>query len=311
MPWLQLTLTTDRERAPLIEAALENAGALAVTFSDAGNEPQLEPPLGTTPLWGQVLITGLFEPDPASRRTIETLANALRDLLTGPVHLEHIADQAWEHTWRDDFAPTCYGTRLWVCPRGQGPLGEPPDAVVVELDPGLAFGTGHHPTTALCLRWLDGLALAGTRLIDYGCGSGILAIAALKLGAAEALAVDHDPQALEATRANAADNGVASRLRILSPEDLSIEPADFLMANILAGPLIDLAPRLADLVRPGGRLALSGLLVDQTQAITTAYASWFELGPPVREEDWILIAGQRRPTPFAEVPVHPGAGIGG
>ncbi len=166
------------------------------------------------------------------------------------------------------------------------------------LDPGLAFGTGHHPTTALCLRWLDGADLAGSRLIDYGCGSGILAIAALKLGAAQALAIDHDPQALEATLANATENDVALRLRILMPKDmpegLPEERADRLVANILAGPLIELAPELAALVRPGGELALSGLLVDQIESLATAYAPWFDLEPPQILEDWVLLAGTRR-----------------
>lgn len=308
MPWLQLTLVTDRERAPLLEAALENAGALAVTLADAGDEPQLEPPLGTTPLWGEVLVTALFEPDPASRQTAEALATRLEDLHTGPPRWEEIADQAWEHTWRDDFAPTRFGDRLWVCPRGQHPPDEPPGAVLVELDPGLAFGTGHHPTTALCLRWLDGTPLAGARLIDYGCGSGILAIAALKLGAATALAVDHDPQALEATRANAAENGVAAHLRVLSPQELPDEPADCLVANILAGPLLELAPRLAALVRPGGRLALSGLLADQAQTVAAAYAPWFDLEPPIVAEDWILLCGRRRPLPVVVDAGLPAAG---
>ncbi|NCA87563.1 MAG: 50S ribosomal protein L11 methyltransferase [Gammaproteobacteria bacterium] len=309
MPWLQLTLITDRERAPLLEAALENAGALAVTLGDAGDEPQLEPPLGTTPLWGQTLVTALFAADPASRQTAETLATTLTDLQTGPPRWEAIADQAWEHTWRDDFAPTRFGERLWVCPRGQRPPSEQPDAVLIELDPGLAFGTGHHPTTALCLRWLDGTPLVGARLIDYGCGSGILAIAALKLGAAEALAVDHDPQALEATHANAAENGVTGRLRMLAPQELPVEQVDCLVANILAGPLIELAPRLAAMVRPGGRLALSGLLADQTPTVAAAYAPWFELEPPVSEEEWTLLSGRRRSIPIAaEAGPPPAAG---
>ena len=308
MSWLQLTLVTDRERAPLLEAALENAGALAVTLADAGDEPQLEPPLGTTPLWGEVLVTALFEPDPASRQTAETLTTILADLQTGPPRWEEIADQAWEHTWRDDFAPTRFGDRLWVCPRGQRPPNEPPGAVLVELDPGLAFGTGHHPTTALCLRWLDGIPLVGARLIDYGCGSGILAIAALKLGAAAALAVDHDPQALEATRANAAENGVAGHLRVLSPQELPDERADCLVANILAGPLLELAPHLAALVRPGGRLALSGLLADQAQTVAAAYAPWFQLEPPVVAEEWILLSGRRHPFPVVAEAGPPAAG---
>ena len=298
MPWLQITLATDREHATLLEAALENIGALAVTLGDAGDEPQLEPPPGATPLWGQVLVAALFEPDEASRQDVEALIAPLAGHLAAPPRYERIEDQAWEHTWRDDFAPTRFGERLWVCPRGERPAGEQPDQVIVELDPGLAFGTGHHPTTALCLKWLDGAALTGTRLIDYGCGSGSLAIAALKLGAAQALAVDHDPQALEATLANASENGVADRLRCLAAEDmpsgLREEMADYLVANILAGPLIELAPRLAAMVRPGGTLALSGLLLDQVGSVAAAYASWFDLEPPEMQEDWVLLAGRRR-----------------
>ncbi|MBK8638814.1 MAG: 50S ribosomal protein L11 methyltransferase [Chromatiaceae bacterium] len=298
MPWLQITLATDREHATLLEAALENIGALAVTLGDAGDEPQLEPPPGATPLWGQVLVNALFEPDAASRQDAEALVASLTGHLAAPPRYERIEDQAWEHTWRDDFAPTRFGERLWVCPRGERPVDEQPDQVIVELDPGLAFGTGHHATTALCLKWLDGAALTGTRLIDYGCGSGILAIAALKLGAAQALAVDHDPQALEATQANASENGVADRLRCLAAEDmppgLPEERADYLVANILAGPLIELAPRLAALVHPGGALALSGLLFDQVGSVTAAYAPWFDLEPPEIQEDWVLLAGRRR-----------------
>jgi ribosomal protein L11 methyltransferase len=298
MPWLQITLAADRERATLIEAALENIGALAVTLGDAGDEPQLEPPPGATPLWGQLQITALFAPDEASRKEVEILVSSLAGHLATPPRFERIEDQAWEHTWRDDFAPTRFGERLWVCPRGERPPDEQPDQVIVALDPGLAFGTGHHPTTALCLKWLDSADLTGTRLIDYGCGSGILAIAALKLGAAQALAVDHDPQALEATRANATENGVASRLRCLTPCDtLSSAPdeqADYLVANILASPLIELAPRLATCLRPGGALALSGLLLDQVESVAAAYAPWLDLEPPEICEDWVLLTGRRR-----------------
>ena len=308
MPWLQITLATDREHATLLEAALENIGALAVTLGDAGDEPQLEPPPGATPLWGQVLVTALFEPDEASRQDVEALVASLAGHLVAPPRYERIADQAWEHTWRDDFAPTRFGERLWVCPRGERPPVERPDQVIVALDPGLAFGTGHHATTALCLKWLDGAALNGARLIDYGCGSGILAIAALKLGAAAALAVDHDPQALEATRANAAENGVAGHLRVLSPQELPDERADCLVANILAGPLLELAPHLAALVRPGGRLALSGLLADQAQTVAAAYAPWFQLEPPVVAEEWILLSGRRHPFPVVAEAGPPAAG---
>jgi ribosomal protein L11 methyltransferase len=291
MAWLQITLTTRREHAPLIEAALENAGALAVTLGDAGDEPQLEPPPGATPLWSELEITALFEDDPRSRSVAERLAETLAGVLAAPPRLKRLEDQAWERVWLDAFAPMRFGRRLWVCPRGQAPGAD--DAVVVTLDPGLAFGTGHHPTTALCLRWLDAAEVAGARVIDYGCGSGILAIAALRLGAARAVAVDHDPQALEATAANSAENAVAEHLLVCAPEDLPTETAELVLSNILAGPLVELAPRLTALVRPGGRIALSGILRDQVSAVVAAYGADFALDPPVIEDDWVLISGRR------------------
>ncbi|MEA3278317.1 MAG: 50S ribosomal protein L11 methyltransferase [Pseudomonadota bacterium] len=292
MPWLQVTFPTDRERAPLIEAALGSAGALAVTFRDAGDEPQLEPPPGTTPLWSAVRITALFPDDRDARARAQGLAESLSGHLAGAPRFEQLEDQQWERAWLDDFAPTRFGRRLWVCPRGQ-PAGEL-DAVVVELDPGLAFGTGHHATTALCLRWLDDTDLRGKRVLDYGCGSGILAIAALRLGAARAVAVDHDPQALEATRANAAANGVDGRLLAYSPREQPPLLADVLLANILAGPLIALAPQFGSGVRPGGLLALSGILVDQAAEVTAAYETDFVLDAPRVDGDWVLLSGRRK-----------------
>jgi ribosomal protein L11 methyltransferase len=292
MSWLQVTFNCDRERAPLIEAALENAGALAVTLRDAGDEAQLEPPLGTTPLWREVTLTALFPDEPPALVTTQLLAHSLAAQLPAEPLFERIQDQAWERVWLDDFGPARFGRRLWVCPKGQ-PAGDP-DAVVVELDPGLAFGTGHHATTALCLRWLDGVDLDGKSVLDFGCGSGILAIAALRLGAARAIAVDHDPLALDVTRSNAEQNNVSDRLLAFLPEDMSTEPADLLLANILAGPLVELAPRLAALVHVGGPIALSGILLDQSTEVSHAYAPWFELDAPRTEDDWVLLCGRRR-----------------
>ncbi|MCU0835364.1 MAG: 50S ribosomal protein L11 methyltransferase [Chromatiaceae bacterium] len=290
MAWLQVRLTTDAEHLPLIEAALTNAGALAVTLDDAGDDPQLEPAPDAQPLWARLRVTGLFADEPATRERVAAIAGVLGDEAT----IERIEDRPWERAWLADFRPTRFGARLWVCPRGQAP--EDPRAVVVELDPGLAFGTGHHATTALCLEWLDGAELTGRRLIDYGCGSGILAIAALRLGASRAVAVDHDPQALEATRANAAANGVADRLLVCAPDALAGEPAELLVANILAAPLIELAPRFARLVRPGGPLALSGLLAGQVPAVSAAYRADFALDPPHLRDDWVLLSGRRLAT---------------
>lgn len=292
MAWLQVTVTTSREDAPLIEAALENAGALALTLGDAGDDSLLEPSPGATPLWPALRITALFGDEPQTRSSTEKLLDSFAGVLFGPATFERLEDQPWERAWLDDFAPARFGRRLWVCPRGQAPHTD--DAVIVTLDPGLAFGTGRHPSTAMCLRWLDGEQVAGANLIDYGCGSGILALAALRLGATRAVAVDHDPQALEATAANAAENGVADRLVAYAPEHLPALKVDLVLANILAGPLIELAPRLRELVRPGGRLVLSGLLREQIGAVATAYRPYFELGPPQTEEEWALLAGHRR-----------------
>jgi len=303
MAWLQISIDITQDQAPLIETVLENAEALSVTLTDAGDDPQIEPPPGTMPLWQGVRLTALFADDPEGRARIESLSAALAPQALAPPRIEEIADRAWERVWLDEFRPTRFGRRLWVCPRGQAP--DPsetrPDTVIVTLDPGLAFGTGHHATTALCLELLDGADLAGKTVLDYGCGSGILAIAALLLGAERALAVDHDPQALEATRSNALENGVAERLQVLAPEDLPAAPlpadpgrADLVLANILSSTLIALAPRLTELTAPGGTLALSGILNDQAEEVAAAYRDGFDLEPPRCREDWALIAGRRR-----------------
>ena len=215
MTWIRISFVVEQDRVPLIEAALENTGALAVTLGDAADEPQLEPPPGTTPLWRRVRLTALYPDQPQALATALALSRSLAAHLGVKPQLERIEDRSWERTWQDDVVPARFGRRLWIRPRGQST--DDPDAVVVTLDPGLAFGTGRHPTTALCLRWLDDAELTGKTVIDYGCGSGILAIAALRLEAIRAVAVDHDPQALEATQANAEHNGVADRLLCCPP----------------------------------------------------------------------------------------------
>lgn len=296
MSWIQISFTVDQSRAPLLEAALENAGALAVTLGDAGDRPLLEPPVGAMPLWEGVKATALFEDTPGAAEALADLARALAPLSLMAPTVERLEDRAWERVWLDDFRPTRFGRRLWVCPQGQTPCD--PDAVVVDLDPGLAFGTGHHPTTALCLEWLDGADLTGKMVIDYGCGSGILAIAALKLGAAKAIALDHDPQALEATRSNGAANGVSDRLYVGLPGELDAlaagRVADVAVANILAGPLVELAPTIVGALRPGAEIALSGVLVEQADAVSAAYASAVRIGPVRAREDWVLICGAKR-----------------
>jgi ribosomal protein L11 methyltransferase len=295
MPWLQLTLTVPSDQAALLEAALESAGAQAVTLGDAGDDPLLEPPPGATPLWDAVRVTALFEHHPAARARAEALSRRLAHLSLLPPELTTLADQPWERVWMDAFHPTRFGRRLWVCPVGEA--APDPQGVVVSLDPGLAFGTGSHPTTALCLEWLDGAELTGRTLLDYGCGSGILAIAALKLGAARVLAVDHDPQAIDATRDNARVNGVTDRLWVGLPGELAggglPATTDLVVANILAGPLVALAPTLIARLAPGGALALSGVLADQVETVRAAYAGALDLAEPRLREDWALISGTR------------------
>jgi ribosomal protein L11 methyltransferase len=312
MPWIQISFSADQGRAALLEAALESAGALAVTLGDAGDDPQLEPLPGAMPLWAGVRLTALFADAPGAEAQVAALADALGPLALCAPRVERIADRAWERVWLDEFRPTRFGRRLWVCPQGQ-PAGDP-NGVVVDLDPGLAFGTGHHPTTALCLEWLDGAELAGRTVLDFGCGSGILAIAALKLGAARAIALDHDPQALEATAANAAANGVAGRLAVGLPEDLATLSgglsADFAVANILAGPLVELAPTLIGALRPGGALALSGVLVGQVGSVSAAYAGAINLAPARLREDWALICGSKRTAARIGTGTGTGAGTG-
>jgi ribosomal protein L11 methyltransferase len=299
MGWLQFSIEVSKPDAEGIAAFLEDAGALSVTLADAADEPQLEPGPGETPLWSQVKVSALFDANPESEVRVARLVDQLaREPLAGATHepfIERIADQVWERVWLDTFKPTRFGRRLWVCPHGQDP-DDPEaiaDAVVVALDPGLAFGTGHHPTTALCLEWLDGTDLDGRTVLDYGCGSGILAIAALRLGAARAIAVDHDPQALEATRDNALANGVADRLAIYGPDEVPELKVDVMIANILAGPLIALAPRLVESLRPGGALAVSGVLAEQVDAVRAAYSERIALAPTRLREDWALICGTR------------------
>jgi len=291
MAWIRISIVVEQDRVPLLEAALENAGALAVTLGDAADEPQFEPPPSTTPLWCRVRLTALYPDQPQALATALALSRSLAAHLSAEARLEQVEDRIWERAWLDDFAPARFGRRLWIYPKGQS--AEDPDAVVVELDPGLAFGTGRHPTTALCLRWLEGSELKGKTVIDYGCGSGILAIAALRLGATRAIAVDHDLQALEATRANAEHNAVADRLFSYLPEKMPETPVDLLLANILAGPLLELAARLAALVRVRGRIVLAGILRDQRTQIAAAYAPWFRLDPPQTLDEWVLVIGRR------------------
>ena len=244
-------------------------------------------------MWGNTDVVGLFDAETDMKAIVEAL---IISRLVDPdfAHkIEQIEDKDWEREWMDNFHPMQFGKRLWICPSWR----EVPDpnAVNVMLDPGLAFGTGTHPTTALCLQWLDGLDLAGKTVIDFGCGSGILAIAALKLGAKRAIGIDIDPQAILASTNNAQANGVADRLELFlakdQPKDLV---ADVVVANILAGPLKELAPNIITLVKPQGDLGLSGILATQATSVCEAYAEDFNLDPVVEKEEWCRITGVKK-----------------
>ncbi|MHA6492386.1 50S ribosomal protein L11 methyltransferase [Pseudomonas borbori] len=292
MPWLQVRLAITPEQAETYEDALLEVGAVSVTFMDAEDQPIFEPDLGTTPLWSHTHLLALFEADTSANAVFAHL-----QLLTGAAlpehHAEVIADQDWERSWMDGFEPMRFGQRLWIVPSWHA--APEPDAVNLLLDPGLAFGTGTHPTTALCLEWLDGQALEGCSLLDFGCGSGILAIAALLLGAPQAMGTDIDPQALEASRDNAGRNGIdPARFPVYLPADLPKQQADVVVANILAGPLVALATQITGLVRPGGRLALSGILAEQADEVRSAYEGAFQLDPTAEKLGWVRISGVRR-----------------
>ncbi|MDC7826177.1 50S ribosomal protein L11 methyltransferase [Pseudomonas sp. BLCC-B13] len=292
MPWLQVRLAITPEQAETYEDALLGVGAVSVTFMDAEDQPIFEPDLGTTPLWSNTHLLALFEADTDPANLVAHL-----QLLTGselPAHeIEHIEDQDWERSWMDNFQPMRFGQRLWIVPSWHA--APEPEAVNLLLDPGLAFGTGTHPTTALCLEWLDGQDLNDCTVIDFGCGSGILAIAALLLGAPQAIGTDIDPQALEASRDNAGRNGIdPARFPVYLPADMPQQPADVVVANILAGPLVSLAPQITALVKAGGRLALSGILAEQAEEVRAAYADAFDLDPTAIKDGWVRISGVKR-----------------
>ena len=295
MSWLQCSFEIDRDIAEEVDETLADCGALAVTLMDAGDQPVLEPKPGETPLWSRVTVTALFPPD----LNPEIIASCIGEL-TGEDRPKDfcsdiLADRAWEREWMKDFAPMQFGQRLWICPTCHQP---PDDAeVVVTLDPGVAFGTGTHATTALCLEWLDSVDPAGLTVVDYGCGSGILGIAAACMGARRVFAVDNDPQALQATRRNARENNVEDRIETLEPGAVSAighsMVADITLANILAGPLLELAPTFADLTAPAGRIVLSGILEEQETDIVSHYARWFEMDECQERDGWLRLSGRR------------------
>jgi len=293
MPWLQLTLNTTRESVDVIGDQMLELGALSITLVDAKDKPILEPAPGETPLWNDVQMMMLFDADIDTQSILQQWRADDLYSVEQNEKFELIEDKDWEREWMDRFEPMQFGEKLWICPSWK-PI---PDnnAVNVILDPGLAFGTGTHPTTALCLSWLDSAEIKGKVMIDYGCGSGILAIAALKLGAQKVYAVDIDPQALIATKENAKRNDVDDdRLVIDYPEMLKNLQVDILVANILAGPLVELSEKIASLCKANGLLAISGILDNQADPTRAAYQQWFKMERPSFKEEWSLLHGQKR-----------------
>jgi ribosomal protein L11 methyltransferase len=291
MTWQQISVITDKDTAPSLADLFSDLGAVSVTYMDAEDEPVYEPGIGETVIWSNTEVIALFEMD-AEPDLIAAAARAkYRPELLREWRHERIEDQPWERAWMEHYHPMKFAEKLWVCPTGQEQA--EPGTVCLTLDPGLAFGTGTHPTTALCLEWLAGHDLSGKTLIDYGCGSGILAVAGILLGARSAYAVDIDPQALTATESNAVKNNAQDKIHCFLPEQLPALRADVVLANILAKPLCELSDRICALLAPGGQLILSGILKEQSESVVAAYRNAVRFQAPVQQEDWILLAGTR------------------
>ncbi len=290
MPWIQIRINATAKTADKVSNMLLGRGAQAVTFMDAQDVPVYEPLPGETPLWGETEVMGLFDAETDPAPTIAFFQQIFGEDVGYKV--EQLEDKDWVREWMDHFHPMQFGKRLWICPSWRDVPN--PDAVNVMLDPGLAFGTGTHPTTALCLQWLDGLDLAGKTVVDFGCGSGILGIAALKLGAARVIGIDIDPQAIQASHDNAERNGVAGQIELYLPADQpQYVEADVVVANILAGPLRELAPLIAGHGKPGSLMALSGVLESQAPELETIYSQWFDMDPTAVKEEWCRLSGRK------------------
>lgn len=287
MPWLQLKVISPRKYVKSLESSLLACGAAAVTLQDNADQPIFEPGLGETPLWDQVQITGLFDAEVNTAQTI-SLAEKRFGNPFPEYSWELLEDKDWEREWMIHYHAICCGERLWICPSWQEP--PEPEKVNLMLDPGLAFGTGTHPTTFLCMQWIDQQDFTGLDVIDYGCGSGILGIATLLLGAKKVIGIDIDPQALLATADNAKRNSLAAdSMPVYLPDHCPPVQADVILANILAGPLAELAPKLSEMTKPGGKICLSGILFSQARTLISAYEKWFSFDPVEEKEGWVRL----------------------
>lgn len=294
MSWLQFIIETDTSTVETISDGLFAIGAVSVSLSDALDQPLYEPPLNTTPLWEHTQLVGLFEGDTDSTQLQNQLQAVIAPLILPPSQIKKLAAKDWSRVWMDNFQPMLFGKRIWICPSWLAP--PQPQAINILLEPGLAFGTGTHPTTALCLEWLDEQTdLSAKTLIDYGCGSGILAITAAKLGATHVWAVDNDPQALSATENNAQKNNVNTVMNWVLPSLLPNFKADGILANILANPLIKLAETFAAHLKTNAPLVLSGILKEQSDDVIVAYAPFFKITEIVERDGWVRIVATLNP----------------
>lgn len=288
--YLELSFQLGALAAEKAESACFDCGASSVTFTDSRDDPVLEPLPGEFRLWPATRVHALFDADAGPEAAIRSVSAALR-LDPAEIQARHIEDRVWEREWLKHFSAMRFGRRLWICPLHEQV--EEPGAVVVRMDPGLAFGTGTHPTTRLCLEWLDEHLAPEVRVIDYGCGSGVLALAAVKLGAGSASCFDIDAQALIATKDNAEGNSIGERVQIYGSADSLPAGVEVLLANILSGPLCELAPRFASLVRSGGHVVLAGLMEHEAADVTRAYSPWFDMTPFGHRDGWVGLCGRR------------------
>jgi ribosomal protein L11 methyltransferase len=290
--WHQLIIKASRALAPRISDAMHELGAVSVSLSDTEDEPVFDRLDGESPLWSRTTVSGLWKEESDPDLVIDALRDWLAPNELPAVEKRTLEDQDWERVWLDRFEPIKINDRLWISPVHISPPA--PALPTVYVDPGLAFGTGTHATTHLCLKWLTQIELQGLDVIDYGCGSGILAIAALKLGARHAIGVDTDPRAVDVSRVNAHQNDVDHVFSAYLPEELPIaSTAQVVLANILAEPLVELAPAITELVAPGGQLALSGMLAEQAEDVKKHYSANFELHCELRD-GWVLLAGRKK-----------------
>jgi len=298
MPWLELSFRCRAHDESRLELALQDCGALSVSLLDAADADNelaiLEPGVGETPLWPEIIMTALFDADSNEDLLLQSLEAFDEELDLSWAQFTRVEDQDWERAWLDQFKPMKFGERTWIVPWNLDVPEEAKGQVLIRLDPGLAFGSGTHPTTALCLQWLDSIELKNKTVLDFGCGSGILALAALKLGAKSAIAVDNDPQALIATHDNAERNEVGKKLQVFLPEDELKATYPVVVANILASALESLASLLAGRTEANGLIALSGILKGQEQDLLDQYAQWFDDLEATQLEDWMRITGRRK-----------------